>query len=68
MFLSLKDSKAYFHLLNQIAPKGDRDDGPAIAIDLTGFSVSMSSNKHLRTEFYFPESHNYSWSNFETRD
>lgn len=39
-FLSLKDSRAYFHLLNQIAPKGDRDDGPAIAIDLSGFNVS----------------------------
>lgn len=34
----MKDSRAYFHLLNQIAPKGDRDDGPAIAIDLSGFN------------------------------
>ncbi|EDL20942.1 mCG10241, isoform CRA_a [Mus musculus] len=34
----IKDSKAYFHLLNQIAPKGDRDDGPAVAIDLSGFN------------------------------
>ncbi|EGW00494.1 Plastin-1 [Cricetulus griseus] len=34
----IKDSKAYFHLLNQIAPKGDRDDEPAIAIDLSGFN------------------------------
>lgn len=40
LFPSLKDSRAYFHLLNQIAPKGDRDDGPAIAIDLSGFNVS----------------------------
>uniref|UniRef100_A0A8C5KTG9 Plastin 1 (I-isoform) n=1 Tax=Jaculus jaculus TaxID=51337 RepID=A0A8C5KTG9_JACJA len=38
LFLSLKDSRAYFHLLNQIAPKGDREDGPAIAIDLSGFN------------------------------
>lgn len=39
-FLFLKDSKAYFHLLNQIAPKSDRDGGRAVAIDLSGFNVS----------------------------
>ncbi|XP_054983351.1 plastin-1 isoform X1 [Sorex araneus] len=36
----IKDSRAYFHLLNQIAPKGDGDDGPAIAIDMSGFNES----------------------------
>nr|XP_035952230.1 plastin-1 isoform X1 [Halichoerus grypus] len=34
----IKDSRAYFHLLNQIAPKGDRGDEPAISIDLSGFN------------------------------
>ncbi|XP_006731836.1 plastin-1 [Leptonychotes weddellii] len=34
----IKDSRAYFHLLNQIAPKGDRGDEPAITIDLSGFN------------------------------
>ncbi|EAW78966.1 plastin 1 (I isoform), isoform CRA_b [Homo sapiens] len=33
----IKDSRAYFHLLNQIAPKGG-EDGPAIAIDLSGIN------------------------------
>ncbi|XP_032202727.1 plastin-1 isoform X1 [Mustela erminea] len=34
----IKDSRAYFHLLNQIAPKGEQGDKPAIAIDLSGFN------------------------------
>lgn len=42
--LSLKDSRAYFHLLNQIAPKGDQGGGPAITIDLSGFNVSTVFN------------------------
>ncbi|EPY76759.1 plastin-1 [Camelus ferus] len=42
------DSRAYFHLLNQIAPKGDRDDGRAIAIDLSGFN---EKNDLKRAEF-----------------
>ncbi|XP_019359107.1 PREDICTED: plastin-1 [Gavialis gangeticus] len=33
----IKDSRAYYHLLNQIAPKGDEDYGIRIAIDLSGF-------------------------------
>uniref|UniRef100_A0A7M4DXY8 Plastin 1 n=1 Tax=Crocodylus porosus TaxID=8502 RepID=A0A7M4DXY8_CROPO len=33
----IKDSRAYYHLLNQIAPKGDHDHGIPIAIDLSGF-------------------------------
>lgn len=44
---SRKDSRAYFHLLNQIAPKGDRDDGPAIAIDLSGLNVSTVSDSSI---------------------
>lgn len=44
-FLFLKDSKAYFHLLNQIAPKSDRDGGHAVAIDLSGFNVSDLKKK-----------------------
>nr|XP_014354252.1 PREDICTED: plastin-2 [Latimeria chalumnae] len=30
------DSKAYYHLLNQVAPKGDEEGIPPIAIDMTG--------------------------------
>uniref|UniRef100_A0A8C5QIV5 Lymphocyte cytosolic protein 1 n=1 Tax=Leptobrachium leishanense TaxID=445787 RepID=A0A8C5QIV5_9ANUR len=32
----IKDSKAYYHLLNQVAPKGDEEGVPAIEIDMTG--------------------------------
>ncbi|KAE8626226.1 hypothetical protein XENTR_v10006553 [Xenopus tropicalis] len=32
----IKDSKAYYHLLNQVAPKGDEEGIPAIDIDMTG--------------------------------
>ncbi|KAM3868896.1 plastin-3 isoform 2-T2 [Diretmus argenteus] len=34
----IKDSKAYFHLLNQISPKGTEDDKPRIDISMGGFS------------------------------
>ncbi|XP_013862210.1 plastin-3 [Austrofundulus limnaeus] len=34
----IKDSRAYFHLLNQIAPKGDEDNHPRIDINMSGFS------------------------------
>ncbi|NWW78169.1 PLSI protein, partial [Climacteris rufus] len=33
----IKDSRAYYHLLNQIAPKGDDLDQLPIKIDFTGF-------------------------------
>ncbi|NXU10415.1 PLSI protein, partial [Pardalotus punctatus] len=33
----IKDSRAYYHLLNQIAPKGDDIDQLPIKIDFTGF-------------------------------
>ncbi|XP_032367090.1 plastin-2 [Etheostoma spectabile] len=32
----IKDSKAYYNLLNQVAPKGDEEGIPPIAIDMTG--------------------------------
>ncbi|XP_041807713.1 plastin-3-like [Chelmon rostratus] len=34
----IKDSKAYFHLLNQISPKGNEEDQPRIDINMAGFS------------------------------
>ncbi|OPJ79097.1 plastin-1 isoform A [Patagioenas fasciata monilis] len=34
----IKDSRAYYHLLNQIAPKGDNLDGLPIQIDFSGFN------------------------------
>ncbi|XP_061658931.1 plastin-3 isoform X2 [Syngnathoides biaculeatus] len=34
----IKDSRAYFHLLNQIAPKGTEEGQPAIDIKMSGFS------------------------------
>ncbi|XP_015245083.1 PREDICTED: plastin-3-like [Cyprinodon variegatus] len=32
----IKDSKAYFHLLEQIAPDGTKEDVPRVEIDMTG--------------------------------
>ncbi|XP_028315356.1 plastin-2-like [Gouania willdenowi] len=32
----IKDSKAYFHLLEQIAPDGSKEDVPRVAVDMTG--------------------------------
>ncbi|KAJ8003776.1 hypothetical protein DPEC_G00151880 [Dallia pectoralis] len=34
----IKDSRAYFHLLNQISPKGDDMDEMAITIDMAGIN------------------------------
>lgn len=34
----IKDSKAYFHLLNQIAPKGTEEDQPRIDISMSGLN------------------------------
>lgn len=34
----IKDSRAYFHLLNQIAPKGLKEDEERIDIDMSGFN------------------------------
>ncbi|NXY84071.1 PLSL protein, partial [Alcedo cyanopectus] len=35
----IKDSRAYYHLLNQVAPKGDEEGIPAITIDMSGLRV-----------------------------
>ncbi|XP_061426452.1 plastin-3-like isoform X1 [Lethenteron reissneri] len=35
---AIKDSRAYFHLLNQIAPKGDKEGQPRVDIDFSGFN------------------------------
>ncbi|KAL7394855.1 hypothetical protein ABVT39_005494 [Epinephelus coioides] len=32
----IKDSKAYFHLLEQIAPDGSKEDAPRVEIDMSG--------------------------------
>ncbi|KAM8732925.1 plastin-2-like [Acanthopagrus schlegelii] len=32
----IKDSKAYFHLLEQIAPDGSKEDAPRVEVDMTG--------------------------------
>uniref|UniRef100_A0A8B9MB72 Plastin-3 n=1 Tax=Accipiter nisus TaxID=211598 RepID=A0A8B9MB72_9AVES len=34
----IKDSRAYFHLLNQIAPKGQKEGEPLIDINMSGFN------------------------------
>ncbi|XP_049338472.1 plastin-1 [Astyanax mexicanus] len=34
----IKDSRAYFHLLDQISPKGDGDDEMRISIDMSGLN------------------------------
>lgn len=40
----VQDSRAYFHLLNQISPKGTEEDQPRIDIDMSGFSVSLTAS------------------------
>ncbi|XP_057260921.1 plastin-3 isoform X1 [Pezoporus wallicus] len=35
---SVKDSRAYFHLLHQIAPKGQKEGEPQIDINMSGFN------------------------------
>ena len=39
---ALQDSRAYFHLLDQISPKGDGDDEMKIDIDMIGLNVCSS--------------------------
>lgn len=39
-FVSVQDSKAYFHLLEQIAPDGSKEDVPQVQVDMTGVYVS----------------------------
>lgn len=42
-FHSFQDSRAYFHLLNQIAPKGQKEGEPQIDINMSGFNVSIQA-------------------------
>lgn len=39
-FVRVQDSKAYFHLLEQIAPDGTKEDVPRVEIDMSGLYVS----------------------------
>ncbi|XP_060777429.1 plastin-1 [Neoarius graeffei] len=43
----IKDSKAYFHLLNEVSPRGDEDDEMPITIDMSGLN---ESDDHKRAE------------------
>lgn len=36
-----QDSKAYYHLLEQVAPKGDEEGIPAVVIDMSGLRVRL---------------------------
>lgn len=38
----VQDSKAYFHLLNQISPKGTEEDQQRIDVNMSGFNVSLA--------------------------
>lgn len=38
----VQDSRAYFHLLNQISPKGTEEDKPRIDISMFGLNVSLA--------------------------
>lgn len=51
LFLLLQDSRAYFHLLNQIAPKGQKEGENRIDIDMSGFSVSSNYTLSKCTSF-----------------
>lgn len=44
-FVIIQDSRAYYNILNQVAPKGDEDGIPAIPIDMSGLRVSVFMNK-----------------------
>ncbi|XP_023687501.2 plastin-2 [Paramormyrops kingsleyae] len=41
----IKDSKAYYNMLNQVAPKGDEEGIPPIAIDMTGIREKEDLNR-----------------------
>jgi len=43
IFHPFQDSRAYFHLLNQIAPKGQKEGEPQIDINMSGFNVSIQA-------------------------
>lgn len=56
IMLLLQDSRAYYHLLNQIAPKGGDADEMHVKIDFSGFNVSIlkseKQNEILRLYMY----------------
>lgn len=42
-----QDSKAYFHLLEQIAPDGSKEDVPHVNIEMSGLYVSLLERQHV---------------------
>lgn len=40
-YFFIQDSKAYYNILDQVAPKGDEEGIPPIAIDLSGLRVML---------------------------
>ncbi|KAM9216803.1 LOW QUALITY PROTEIN: plastin-3-like [Dugong dugon] len=62
--VDIKDSKTYFHLLNQIAPKGQKEGEPWIDINMSGFnetddlkraeSILQQADKLGRRQFVTP--------------
>lgn len=53
-----QDSKAYYNILNQVAPKGDEEGIPPIAIDMSGIRVRHRTFYCLKEQFdilRFPE-------------
>lgn len=44
LYVCMQDSKAYFHLLEQIAPDGSNEDVPKVEIDMSGLYVSYLKN------------------------
>lgn len=43
-FVSVQDSKAYYHLLEQIAPDGSKEDVPRVVIEMSGLYVSLKGS------------------------
>lgn len=46
LYYFFQDSKAYYHLLKQIAPKGDNSEETAIDIDLLGLNVCVDMYRY----------------------
>lgn len=54
---NVQDSKSYYNLLNQVAPKGDEEGIPPVAIDMSGIRVRTYCRlKHPNIIFYFTTS------------
>lgn len=47
VFSCAQDSKAYYNLLNQVAPKGEEEGIPPIAIDMSGLRVRLFNLTHF---------------------